>query len=146
MWDQTLAPAMLRLHVRPDPCRSEQVQISSLLKKYTQVYIPGCEVDLGATLTRKNLHSEELGETKAEAVFNQLCDIDKHSKMVGDANYKIPKAAIEACLLTPCFVHCICCITAYWCTHGRWLQFCCIGLLSNFIIWLMVRLGVWLVV
>ena len=51
-------------------------------------------------MARKSLHSEELGETRAEAVFKQLCDIDKHSTQVGDVNYKIPKAAIEACQLT----------------------------------------------
>ena len=54
----------------PYLCRSEMVAVHKLLKKYTKIYLPGCEIDLGATLTRKNLHSEELGETAADKVFN----------------------------------------------------------------------------
>ena len=48
------------------------VAVHKLLKKYTKIYLPGCEIDLGATLTRKNLHSEELGETAADKVFNSV--------------------------------------------------------------------------
>lgn len=82
-------------------CRTKRVQINKLLKKYTKVYLPGCKVDLGATLTRKNLHSEELGEAKSEKVFNELCLVDKHSAKTGKSNYKIPKAEVEAPLLSP---------------------------------------------
>lgn len=76
--------------------RSDRVQINRLLMKYTKVYLDDSSQNLGATLMRKNFHSDEMDESKATKVFEELCKVDKHSTQVGDANYRRPKAEGEA--------------------------------------------------